>query len=486
MFLVSYWHSEIISLKGKPIPYKIVQTKKGLLNLQNIKNGQFVHSNFDPKKEAERFIASIIPKIKTIEKTKIICFGFGIGYHIEEFLYQAKAKIRFICIEPDFSIFKIQEVEEQKNRISFLYQKNSSELIILENTKSLKEYINQENNHNFYFFSHPYYSRNYSDMIQEIQSFLTLKNRSIHESTTLHFAKSWFRNYIINLKNINQKKNSLIFNSKDFSFLKDKTVVFCGASPILENQIDWLKRNRNFYFLISSDTSCYYLQKNGLKVDLIFSVDSGRGTLYHFRDDLDKEIPIMTWLGTNPNIIRLHNPTIIYLSTFPLDQILDSILDTDHSKILQNPSMNIAGLAKSFCEFLYVERLIFCGIDFQAHFGKTHCKGTGYENYMLGYNNRFLTIQSYIPITYKSKISSKNKISLNHLKQKTNANLKIEFLNDITSTINANLILNKIEYSGMNINVKEFYGKLKTNEIQNELANMLKMTRSVLKRYINL
>jgi len=43
----------------------------------------------------------------------MICFGFGMGYHIESLLQMSGGNIRLACIEPDQSILEIPEVKKK-------------------------------------------------------------------------------------------------------------------------------------------------------------------------------------------------------------------------------------------------------------------------------------------------------------------------------------------------------------------------------------
>ena len=83
--------------------------------------------------------------------------------------------------------------------------------------------------------------------------------------------------------------------------------------------------------------------------------------------------------------------------------------------ILKNPSLNVAGLAKTIAEKFHANRLILSGVSFKMQSSKTHCRGTGYENYNIPRVNRFYPMESYIPVTYKNTISSKNQLALYHL-----------------------------------------------------------------------
>jgi len=87
----------------------------GLPNLQNSKNGSLIYSKHDPIKESNRFSETILNEYSSLNYTPstMICFGFGMGYHIESLLQKSGGKIRLACVEPDQSILEIPEVKKK-------------------------------------------------------------------------------------------------------------------------------------------------------------------------------------------------------------------------------------------------------------------------------------------------------------------------------------------------------------------------------------
>ncbi|MBP9165525.1 MAG: DUF115 domain-containing protein [Leptospiraceae bacterium] len=200
--------------------------------------------------------------------------------------------------------------------------------------------------------------------------------------------------------------DSFPFNEKD--------ILFVGAAPILDEQMEWIRLNQDRFFILSSDTACYSLLANDIRPDFILSIDAGRGTIYHFRN-IPADIPIITWLGANSHIFRLPNPVYLYLSTYPLDQVLHSIIFPDRELVFKNPSLNVAGLAKVIAEYYSANRLILSGVSFKIQSGKTHARGTGYENYNIPKVNRYYPMEAYSPKAYQKEISPKNHLALYHL-----------------------------------------------------------------------
>ncbi|MCE9501825.1 MAG: hypothetical protein K8R21_15190, partial [Leptospira sp.] len=139
-----------------------------------------------------------------------------------------------------------------------------------------------------------------------------------------------------------------------------------------------------------------------------------RGTIFQFREELPVDIPILTWLGANSRIFSIPNPLILYFSTYPFDQLFAEFASKEGC-ILSNESLNLAGIAKSLSLFLNKKKLTLLGTSFLAKNGKTHCRGTGYENYRIPYLGRKQTMEGYIPRIYGKKLSHKNKLAYDKL-----------------------------------------------------------------------
>lgn len=305
---------------------------------------------------------------------------------------------------------------------------------------------------------------------------------TLNQNTISHFAKVWFRNYFVNLDlGFNRDHTGFIF-SDSFPF-EGKDILFVGAAPILEEQIEWIHRNKDRIYILSSDTACYPLIANGIRPDYILSIDAGRGTIYHFRN-LPSDIPIITWLGANSHIFYLPNPIYIYFSTYPLDQVFHSTLFSGEENIIKNPSLNVAGLAKTLTEKFRANRLILSGISFKIQSAKTHCRGTGYEYYNLPKVNRFYPMESYIPNTYKNSISSKNQLALYHLTESKQLIVlhpenifKIQTESAIYKTKPLSI---KLDES----NIKKFQKLLKNKTIQTEILKKTGINNSLYNKLI--
>ncbi|OMI17518.1 6-hydroxymethylpterin diphosphokinase MptE-like protein [Leptospira weilii] len=308
-------------------------------------------------------------------------FGFGLGYHVESYLQKANQPVSVLILEPIVALRPI--VEKFSERIAKSYKIQGHRIRIV---FGLDEFLSQplsfwlfRDTNKISPFLHPVYSRKFQDLAL---SFLdSLKQNSQNIAARNYFQRIWVRNCVRNLTSIFENSNSSsIFTGAKDNFFKNQTLLFTGASPSLEEETDWILKNRNRFHLLASDTSLGWILNFGIVPDAVLSLDSSRGTTFHFRNILPEKIPILTWLGGSTYIFDLPNPKWIYFSTHPLDQILRSLFFSQ-APILENPSLNMAGIAVSFAKQLKYDRLILKGVDFHRTGGRTHCRSSGYEVY---------------------------------------------------------------------------------------------------------
>ncbi|EQA47085.1 PF01973 family protein [Leptospira broomii serovar Hurstbridge str. 5399] len=230
-------------------------------------------------------------------------------------------------------------------------------------------------------FLHPTYARKFPEVSQEILSFLQnigfADQNQIAKDT---YEKLWIHNFFRHAKRFQENPSAFRIIGKKLPVRKNQIGCFIGASPNLELQRDWIEKNRTKVYLLASDTSLGFLLQNNILPDSILSIDSGRGTGFHFPENTPDQIPIITWLGGSARIFDLPNPKILYVSTHPLDQLARMSFFPE-APILENPTLNIAGMAVSVLDALGFESCIVKGFDFSRTAGKTHCRGSGYERY---------------------------------------------------------------------------------------------------------
>ncbi|TGK03683.1 DUF115 domain-containing protein [Leptospira selangorensis] len=333
-----------------------------------------LHSTQNPIKEGERISLSIPNPIQKDEL--LILIGIGCGYHAISYLKSVEEPTKILLLEP-FSELESLVGPELKEKLGpvpiyFGWEKFSN----LDKSDWMPS-----GTKNLRIFIHPNYSRRYPDLSQRISSFFQKKEPiSQNKLAKQEFGRLWVRNFFKHLKISSESPNSYRILGKTLSPKTGRVGCFVGASPNLESEIDWIRQNKEKLFLLSSDTALGYLLENDIQPHAVLSIDSGLGTFYHFPESIPENIPIFTWFGGACRIFDLKNPKIIYLSTHPLDQILGAKF-YPKAPILENPTLNVAGLAVSLLQSLGAESVLLKGFGFEREGGKTHCRSTGYERY---------------------------------------------------------------------------------------------------------
>ncbi|WP_411823688.1 6-hydroxymethylpterin diphosphokinase MptE-like protein [Leptospira sp. 'Mane'] len=268
----------------------------------------------------------------------------------------------------------------------------------------------------------PYYSRHAENEITQFRDFLFQKKESessVNSNTKSHFQKLWTHNY---LKNLEQNSENLTSKREWIKGLdlKGKDVFFLGASPTLESEWQFLPKDRSGSILISSDTNIRFLLEKNIIPDAVLSLDPGRGTLFHFLPSIPDTIPILTWLGASSYLFSLPNPIYMINTNHPFDQLIEFTWKTKPWPYLKNPSLNLAGMALSFAIEGNADKLVLVGVSFQEEYGKSHCKGTGYETYRLPMVTRKNPLENLQKGIYGKARKGKNKIAWEAIWKKNN------------------------------------------------------------------
>ncbi len=378
-------------------------TRDGSPNLFDTHLNLFVHSAYDPLKESSRLILSNFSEHKIPA-----VYGFGAGYLIKNLIenFQFNSD-RIYCIRSGLNeeqIPEIQQVLQNLQKSALLKGKtvhfcDSSEI--------------QGDNYNIYTLPYFIKRKSQTEKISLKNAVLAKNEGRVNEATKSFFSRVWFRNYLINVSRYIDDISSFFLTENSF-YLGGRSVLFIGASPSLEKQVNMILEKRDHFFIICSDTASRFVCRQKIVPDLILSLDSGRGTLYHIVDSFPETVPVLTWFGANREIFNLKNTKFIYLSSFPLDQILSS-LSLGHLECLKNPGLNISGMAKSVSAYLKSASFVTAGTGFRSEDGKSHCTGTGYERFYQDKIMRKTSIHSLQTRIYSDKISSKNLIAENFL-----------------------------------------------------------------------
>ncbi|MBL0956284.1 MAG: DUF115 domain-containing protein [Leptospira sp.] len=372
------------------------------------------------------------------EDTIPIILGLGALHSVRSLVVSPIGKPVVIVWEPLPEVFELPAFQTEIEGLSEKAKENGFTLVLVTgitpNWNEIKEKLSLSTrekvpiNQKWTLYVTPSYERYFSNLIEECrENFLSqFQSQNTNQNTIQHFRKVWTHNYLKNKSTLG-KTNEAIHWFQSFHGTNSH-VLFLGASPGLERDIESIKKQRNTFTLFASDTSIGYLLKHSIVPDYILSFDSGRGTLFHFLVDLPTTIPIITWLGGSPCLFELPNPKILVNTGHPLDQIVAFYFQNEkgfHWPHIQNPSLNLLGMMISITKGILNRNLVLSGVSFVSEFGKSHCGGTGYERYYLPQLHRKQSMESFTKRLYSGVRKGKNQLVWDELlSAKTTENIQ--------------------------------------------------------------
>ena len=286
----------------------LIPTPDGTYTIQN--NNKFVHSSRSPLKEAQKIIDTL-PHLDqdTKNKTLIIAWGTGLGYHIEMLIDQG---YHVLAIEFRPNIANIfQQVFPLEKLVAFITDKNSKELfdiLVSLDSDKYQHFINLSML-GFAIPTHIY------QQTQQALSMLRAKH-NIHNA----LMESWYYNIITNLSLL---CHSHIGYTHDPIF-KDQVLVICSAGPSLKESLPYLKKNQSKITILAVDTALLSLIQADIIPDYVHSIDAKIHNIADFRgisSSVYKQIILLADITLNPQITDLPWKDILFLSTsHPINQ----------------------------------------------------------------------------------------------------------------------------------------------------------------------
>lgn len=257
---------------------ELEKSKSGLLTLKY--NGKYLHSKYDPVREAEQFSKG---NIELIQKDIVVLYGIGLGYHVIEivksmkedavlYIFEWNKELIKCCEEVNSEIFKYKNVKIINSNNKFFYNefsdciKKAGNMLIhkpsLETIQGLNESL--YNLINDFSLTKQFYN---IDVVYE-----KLQQENFIENTKKNYP------------NIKEIFNLLKGNNKPF--------VIAAAGPSLDYEIESLKEYRSEFNIICVGSALRPLMSKGIKPDAIVIIDGKEIVKKQFEGFENKDIPL--------------------------------------------------------------------------------------------------------------------------------------------------------------------------------------------------
>lgn len=259
-----------------------LQTKNGKPNAKV--NGYYLHSNYNPEAEAEKYINNNYKK-----GYLNILFGYGLGY-IANAIAKEYGNTDILVYDPLFSSLNINDKDKIEGVFSNLqdFCKRSGDYIAEFDRK-----VNILLSPNYdKIFDKEY--KEFLDFIRHIQI-----EDIVNENTIRFFGDLWQENYIMNLQYVHKDQSLKALYNK-----YDCPVILASGGPSLTKQLSLLKKMKDKCLIICAGSTINSLLAAGIIPDYVVTMDGGESNYLHFKNIKNYNFDLIYGLGNAWRIAR--------------------------------------------------------------------------------------------------------------------------------------------------------------------------------------
>lgn len=358
------------------------KTKTGQETLKyvNASKSIYVHSKYDPQKEATMLIDNL-EKNETINSdTHVVFFGLGLAYHIDEFVNR-HPDMKFSVIEPSMEVFvHFLDCKPAKK----IFTKELVSFVIGDNISSFLNQWSDGRENSVVIFELPSYKNIFSF---ELERFFILfkehiKNKRSQLSVNYVFKERWILNSVNNFKTVLRTPNILLENNEVFL---NKTAILVAAGPSLNYEIENLRKIREMglAYIFSVGSAINTLLENNIYPHAMCTIDPGVHNQEVFKKANKKGIKTIPMIfGSSvgfESLVQYQGPKYHMITS--QDTIADYFLQTETNekvgRISDAPSVAVA--TYELLVKLGFKQILLVGQNFAYLKDKHYAEGVEYN-----------------------------------------------------------------------------------------------------------
>ncbi|WP_164668009.1 motility associated factor glycosyltransferase family protein [Virgibacillus doumboii] len=427
-------------------------------------NGFMVHSLYDPKREADRIIASHKNEINS--DTHVFFYGVGLGYHIEKF--------KELFPDNSYSIYEpVPEIFYSMTEYKML------DSIVTKNTKNLyldiygtesNTYLNEFNtyNKNMHLIILPSYENiaqgKVADFREKIKKVIRNRRTGLH--TNAKFQKRWVTNSLQNFKEVLDTPN-MMKNINQTQF-EGKPAIIVSAGPSLAEDMDYIKyiKDNNLAHIFSVGSAINSLIAHDVLPDVVCTYDPSELNYEVFKQMNDNQIdyvPMLFGSSVGYETLRKYNgPKVHFITSQDQTSIylLKEQLDLESDLILDSPS--IAVMTLQILNKLRANPVIFAGQNLGYKNDQIYSEGIKYERH----THEFIQERLKNTITTKDVYGNEIKTRVSFINMKENIEKFVNLYKDTSfvNTTKGGAAINGVPFKP----IENVINKLLTEPIQKE------------------
>ncbi|WP_159446807.1 motility associated factor glycosyltransferase family protein [Carboxydocella sp. ULO1] len=363
---------EIIKLENsqfKEFQINILNSKKGQPYV--IVNGLFLHSRYDPIKEAQRWA-----EVHYQKNHLHILFGFGAGYFAQELLRHLDENDFLLIIEP------VAELFLEAAKFIDLHQFYAHERVLIlvgfermEIERHLRFIINLQYAGRVEVLCSPNYDKLLPEEKNQLEKLVleVSKLELVNLNTIKYFAQTWQDNFLSNL----------YFSWESIPFRRlagklDCPVVIAASGPSLNKQLELLKKIKDQALIIAAGSTINPLLSGGVKPHLVVTIDGSTANLKHFEGIEIDDIPLYYALIVHKEIPAKHRGIKVVFNSDnqQLAEWADQVYGEPLGYIRGGPS--VANFCFDLARQISSGPICFIGQDLAYTGNKSHAEGNKY------------------------------------------------------------------------------------------------------------
>ncbi|MFY9107172.1 6-hydroxymethylpterin diphosphokinase MptE-like protein [Aliarcobacter cryaerophilus] len=304
------------------------------------------------------------------EVNKFIFMGTLLGRHIPRIARKIDAKI-YLVLERNLEIFRLSLFTVD---YTILAQNEGVIFSIMDDTHNLEKkimrFLNIGNLEN-YILKFSTTNINVGEYIDTI-----LKTLATLDPTTYDYNRRMYVHLNRSTKYIKNNYKFLLFNKlkNDFNFFRNIPVLYIAAGPSLDDNIEWIKKNQNKFFIVTIGAAYKKLLANNIRIDLITTLDESTILeVMQFDDEsvskISKDTIILSGDMTNERVLKKFNQENLFL--FELYKPI-------HKNNISFSGYSIGEVTLDILLHLNSKNIYLVGLDLALNqeTGESHAKGS--------------------------------------------------------------------------------------------------------------
>ncbi|MDY6933469.1 MAG: 6-hydroxymethylpterin diphosphokinase MptE-like protein [Spirochaetota bacterium] len=378
-------HTEIINSRDS-CQVNVVDSRDGNKVPELALDGRrvFIHSKFDPIKEAKRLVAEI-----DVDRFDLfIVFGFGFAYQIEELLQLINDDALILVIEKD--LWMIRAALRHRDLTAIL-RDNRLKFLVDPDEEAISDALRGKSTYRVSFIAprgafqvDPEY---YNNIRNIARSYLSTKEVNI--ATLSKFEKIWSANIARNIQAFYHYPGANIF----YNQFKDVPAIIVGAGPSLYESLEFVQANAGRALIIAVDTSYKILKRYGIEPHFCITVDPQVVNARYFEGDEHKQTILIADPTVHPSVFRLFKGDIAITGmAFKMMKWIEDVAG-ERGELAYGGS--VATNAYDFAKRIGASPIVLVGQDLAFTNGLAHARGSYLDEEIYLRTYRLYSIQMF-------------------------------------------------------------------------------------------